>query len=266
MWIEEWLLYFSFAYGRIHRRLKDFASTFNIRLKTIPKIIKKKLKIILDCRNRWPLYVSLNEDERLRSAQWNEIILVDKNTRLIMHDMSDVPLCTPEDAELNRALYNSYYGGCCAKGGIFTQPCGWEGCLELFTGSVGDSEYIRRTKILEIQEKVQKSDVLAKNTIVPFVNIFDKGYRVLLDAQKCNQFCWQPAFLKSDERYGSYAVLRTASVAYTRSGNERSVKHLKHSWTISKGFKEFPNINLDIVADLWLARGFQINFMYEPVH
>ena len=60
MWIEEWLLYFSFAYGRIHRRLKDFASTFNIRLKTIPKIIKKKLKIILDCRNRWPLYVNVD--------------------------------------------------------------------------------------------------------------------------------------------------------------------------------------------------------------
>ena len=52
---------------------------------------------------------------------------------MIMHDMTDVPLPHPSDAELNRATYSKYYGGNCGKGGIFTQPCGWEGTLELFT-------------------------------------------------------------------------------------------------------------------------------------
>ena len=76
------VIVFFFAYDRIHRRQEDFASTFRIRLKTIPEIIKNKLKIMLDWRNRWPLYVSMNEDERLRSSQWDEIILENKNTRL----------------------------------------------------------------------------------------------------------------------------------------------------------------------------------------
>ena len=71
---------------------------------------------------------------------------------------------------------------------------------------------------------------------------------------------------RSDERYGSYATLLTAAVAYTRSGNERSVKHLKHSWRIVKGGEGMPNHDLNMLCDLWLTWGFQMNFMYDPVH
>jgi len=56
----------------------------------------------------------------------------DVRVRMIMHDMTGVPLPHSSDAELiNRATYNKYYGGNCGKGGIFTRPCGWEGTLEL---------------------------------------------------------------------------------------------------------------------------------------
>ena len=55
-------------------------------------------------------------------------------------------------------------------------------------------------------------------------------------------------------------------VAYTRSGNERSVKHIKHSWFLAHGSQDMPNIDLELVADIWLAWGFQVNFMYDPVH
>lgn len=71
--------------------------------------------------------------------------------------------------------------------------------------------------------------------------------------------------MKSDKRYGRYATLRTAVVAYVRSGNERSVKHLKHSWFIVRGTVG-QQFDLSFISDMWLAWGFQMNFMYDPVH
>ena len=98
-----------------------------------------------------------------------------------MHDMTNVPLMQPSDAELNRALWNAYYGGCCGKGGIFTQMCGWEGTLELFTGAIGDSDYIKLSKILKTQNDFSECDLGSNGEKIPFINIFDKGYRVLLE-------------------------------------------------------------------------------------
>ena len=192
-----------------------------------------------------------------------------KNGRFIMHDMTNVPLMQPSDAELNRALWNAYYGGCCGKGGIFTQMCGWEGTLELFTGAIGDSDYIKLSKILKTQNDFSECDLGSNGEKIPFINIFDKGYRVLLEClNEGGQFklCWQPVFARSDERYGTYATLHTAAVAFTRSGNERSVKHMKHSWLISLGGIGRPNIDLNMLSDSWLVWGFQVNFMYDPVH
>ena len=72
--------------------------------------------------------------------------------------------------------------------------------------------------------------------------------------------------MRSDERYGSYATLYTGAVAYVRSGNERSVKHVKLSWLIKRGAVGMPNMDLGMLSDLWLGWGFQVNFMYDPVH
>lgn len=190
-----------------------------------------------------------------------------QRVRMIMHDMTNVPLTQPSDAELNRSLWNQYYNQCCGKGGIFTQLCGWEGTLELFVGNTGDSDYIKKTKILAKQEDFANKDKLDDGNVIPFLNVFDKGYRVLLDCYKHGeQLCWQPAFARSDERYGSYATLHTGAVAYVRSGNERSVKHVKLSWLIKRGAVGMPNMDLEMLSDLWLGWGFQVNFMYDPVH
>ena len=80
------------------------------------------------------------------------------------------------------------------------------------------------------------------------------------------QLCWQPVFTESDKRYGIYTALLTAVVAYTRSGNEKSVKHMKHYWFIAHGSQDMPNIDLELVAAIWLTWGFQVNFRYYPVH
>jgi hypothetical protein len=228
--------------------------------------VKAKLQLVVATRERWPTYASLREDEDLRKASWNAMFK-DVRVRMIMHDMTDVPLPHPSDAELNRATYSKYYGGNCGKGGIFTQPCGWEGTLELFTGSVGDSDYVRSSKMLEHQEEYQNSDPQIDGSIIPFTNVYDKGYRVILDfVRHGKQLCWQPVCARSDRRYGTFSTLLTAVVAYTRSGNERSVKHVKHSWLIVRGCGTGQSFDLDFVADMWLAWGFQINFMYDPVH
>ena len=268
-WLEEWFFYFVWAYGRVHMRLEDIAETFEIRFKTVPSILQCKLHLIVSCRERWPMYASLDEDEALRSKHWNDMLRRSGNIRrrIVMHDMSDFPLDNPEDAELNRALFSLYYGGSCGKGGIFTQFCGWQGTYDLFTGAVGDSEYVRLSKILETQQSFQEHDKALHEKVTPFINIFDKGYRVVLECREHGgQLCWQPAFARTDERYGSYATLLTAAVAYTRSGNERSVKHLKHSWRIARGCKGMPRSDLSTISDLWLAWMFQTNWMYGRVH
>ena len=60
----------------------------------------------------------------------------------------------------------------------------------------------------------------------------------------------------------SESLLRAASVAVTRSGNERAVKRAKLSWFIGRGMKH-QCWDADFVCDVWEAWTFQINFMYE---
>ena len=268
-WLVEWLLYFVWKYGRVHMQVQDIRKLFrNVSERAYLSILRTKTSLEKQCCSQHPKYATLEEDEALRNKQWDELLNEhkDKRIRLVMHDMSDMPLNGAADAEFDRALYSSYYGGPCAKGGIFTQLCGWEGTYELFTGSVGDSDYVRQSGILELQENFQNIDIDHNGKVIKFINLFDKGYRVLLDCMEQSQLCWQPVFARSDERYGSYATLLTAALAYTRSGNERSVKHLKHSWRIVRGGKGMPRVDLESLSDLWLTWDFQMNFKYEPVH
>ena len=138
---------------------------------------------------------------------------------------------------------------------------------EYFTGSIGDSDYVRESHILEQQECFVREDIAVGTEVVSVANVFDKGYRVVLDClNNGKQRFWQPVFTRSDERCGSFPTILTAVVAFVRSGNERSVKHVKHSKLIVVGAKGKPTFDLDMLSDLWLAWGYQINFMYEPVH
>lgn len=54
-WLEEWVLYFEFVWGRTSIRFPDYASTYQCREKTLRKVIGQKLKQILAARSRWPM-------------------------------------------------------------------------------------------------------------------------------------------------------------------------------------------------------------------
>ena len=149
------------------------------------------------------MFASIDKDESLRKEHWNEII-GDRYIRMIMHDMSNLSI---DQTELHRATFSQHYGRNCGKDGVFTQLCGWEGVIETFTGSVGDDDYVDKSKILEIQQKFAEGDPEFYGTVIPFLNVFDKGYQVLLDCYKHGgQLCWLPVFRKSDERYGRYST------------------------------------------------------------
>jgi hypothetical protein len=129
--------------------------------------------------------------------------------------------------------------------------------LEIFK----DTSYIDLVKVLKEQKEFAESDVSTENG---FLNIFDKGYRCTLAALKEGQKCWQPDFAQSDKQFSRDSTLHSAGVAVVRSGNERAVKTMKLSWQIRNGVVS-PNQDLRIVADHWLAWGFQVNFMYSTV-
>ena len=83
-------------------------------------------------------------------------------------------------------------------------------------------------------------------------------------ARQYNQSCRQPIFSKSDEQFQRNDVLLSAGVAVNRSGNDRGAKYMKHSWIVRRGIKH-GNFDLPTVDDIWLAWGFQVNFMYKIV-
>ena len=178
-----------------------------------------------------------------------------------MHDNTNITLVTPSDADKQRSLRSEYYAECCAKGGVSIQMCGWIRALHLFTGGIDDSKYIERSEILKQQQLFQEGDESSNNQ---FINIFDKGYRVTLLAREHMQSCLQPVFAQSDRQFFRNELLHSASVAVIRSGNERAVKKMKYSWILQRGINH-PNFKLSVLDDIWLAWGFQINFMYNTV-
>jgi len=72
-WLEEWVLYFEFAYVRTTIRWGDFSSRWRYRQKSLRSVVKTKLQLVVATHERWPTYASLREDEDLRKASWNEM-------------------------------------------------------------------------------------------------------------------------------------------------------------------------------------------------
>ena len=181
-----------------------------------------------------------------------------------MHDNTNVNLVQPRSADKQRSLHSEYYGGSCAKGGVGVQLSGWIRTLHLFTGGIDDSSYIDLCKILKQQKLFQELDREALAEIIEFINILDKGYRSTILARDHNQSCLQPTFAKSDEQFTGSQVLHSAAIAVVRSGNERAVKRVKDSWIIQRGIHS-ATYDLSKLDDIWLAWGFQVNFMYDTV-
>ena len=100
---------------------------------------------------------------------------------------------------------------------------------------------------------------------VKFTIILDKGYRTVSNAwQEGGHFTLQPTFAVSDTRFTSSQTLLTSTVAADRAGNERAVRYSKASEYIKKGL--LSNESCERICNVWLAWGFQVNFMYRPVH
>ena len=61
----------------------------------------------------------------------------------------------------------------------------------------------------------------------------------------------------------SNKTIRSVSIAADRSGNERAVNVQKRLALLSQGLK--PNASPERMDNVWLAWGFQANFMFKPV-
>ena len=124
--------------------------------------------------------------------------------------------------------------------------------------AVSDTAYNKKAGYLEEQNSFAQND-LVMNEIVPFTNIYDKGYRAKMVAWRVGkQMVMQPDWAESDRRFG-----RNQSYAPHRGGNERAVNVCKRAWFISRGFQQ--NQSAKQLNDAWLTWSFQANFMFAPV-
>ena len=99
-----------------------------------------------------------------------------------------------------------------------------------------------------------------QETVIPFLNIYDKGYHAKMAAwQNGRQLVLQPDFKKSDKKFNRSQTISSASVATDRGGNERVVNVSKRAGLISRGLDP---IHLNKV---WTTWAFQANFMFDPV-
>ena len=183
--------------------------------------------------------------------------------RIVEWDNTNVDISQSSCAELQRLTYSSYYAGNVLKGGVSLQLCGWLRTHYLWTGAVSDTIYNGEGEILNIQKEFSAKDPVGEK-IIPFTNLTDKGYRILVAAwQHGNQLVLQPDFKSSDTKFSSEQTISSAMIASHRSSNERGVKYAKLAGSLSRG-KE-GNADFKRIDDIWLCWAFQYNFMYKTV-
>jgi hypothetical protein len=258
-WLEEWTIYFEMSYGRSLIRFCDYIKSYDSSVNPVRRVFRAKLALVKAARKRWPMYASYTEDAAFRREEWNGHFDQESGARIVMHDNTNINLPSPSDADLQRALWSDYYGGCVAKGGVALQLCGWIRAIELCTGAIGDSDYIDAVEILKEQKIFAEMD---QSSSSGFLNIFDKGYRCVIKAKAEGQQCLQPVFAKSDEQFRAGETLYSGCVAVVRSGNERAVNRCKMSWFLKRGTTD-QSWDHAVLADEWLGWGFQVNFMYD---
>jgi hypothetical protein len=259
-YFEEWLMYFQITWGKSFSIWFFVGESYNIGETTCRRIFDEKEQMALDIREDWPKYTNFDEDIALqRKGKWSDFF---DNSRIVMWDMTDVSIHQPSSAESSRLTYSPYYGGTCAKGGIFIQSSSWIGTHDLWMGAVSDSEYLTRCGILKAQWRFARKDRIFKD--LPFTNITDKGFRVTADCFRAGgQLVLQPPFMSADKRFTTNQVVEAAAIATIRSANERAVCRIKESVFITKGLREAENV--ERVCAAFLTFGFQVNFMFYPV-
>jgi hypothetical protein len=262
-WFEEWYLYFEVVYGKSIRRWVDATDKYNAADCRLRLIFDTKMEQVLRTRMAWPRYVTMAEDCTYRQQdKWEAY----DGKRVIMFDNTNIIIRVPSNADAQRNTYSLYYAGNVGKGAVFIQPCGWMGSHEVWTGGVSDTLYMQKGKVFDMLnhfiDKYEKNEEVRN---VRYTIILDKGYRIVVDAfNEGGHFTLQPIFAEYDRHFTTWETLHTSSVASDRSGNERAVRYLKISDYVSKGL--ICNESVDRVCNTWLAWGYQVNFMYKPVH
>jgi hypothetical protein len=264
-WFEEWYLFFEVMYSRSVSRWVDVQYKYHVSDVTVRKIYDKKLDEALALRLRWPRFASFEEDKTYRKQEekWEAY----KGKRVIMYDNTNVRMKQPSDAEAQRATYSMYYSGNVGKGAVHIQPCGWMGCNELWSGGVSDTAYMQEEDVFPDLNKYLLTSPLETEEIrnIKFTIILNRGYRVTIDALNTGgHYVLQPIFASPDEQFSTEEVHVSSTVATDCSGNERAVKYSKISDYINKGLQ--CNESTERLGKTWLAWGFQVNFMYLPVH
>ena len=265
-WYEEWFFHFEFEWGRTLTRWIDASAKCNVGIakRYLIDIHRHKLYLARRARDSWPKYASYREDCCLRKDKW-QLKYGEENgvrRRPVFWDMTGIRAYQFGSADANVHTYSKYYSGNVFKGGIFTQCCGWMGTHDLWGGNVSDTEYNKSAGYLKEQETYQQSD-LVDDKMVPFLNIYDKGYRAREVCRRHGQLMAQPAFCKSDKRFTGSNTLYSASIASDRGGNERAVLVSKRSGLIKRDFK--TGADAKQLQDVWLTWGFQSNFMFKSV-
>ena len=263
-WFEEWFLHFEYNHGRTMTRYDDIQAVYGVQREEAVHVVNDKYNTEYIALESWPTYASYKEDMTLRCkekwAQYN-------NSRPIMWDMTNVSAYQFTDSNLQRLTYSDYYGECCFKGGVFTQLMGWQGVADLWTGRITDTDYTKREGYLRRQREFQERDKVEKDgveTVLPFLNVHDKGFRVNTAAwSEGRQLVLQPDFAKSDRRFSRIQTISSASVASDRGANERTVNVSKRAGYIKRGFR--PNMCPINFHKAWKTSAFKGNFMYKPV-
>ena len=146
--------FFEYTYGRTRIRWEEYQKDWNLDIKTLRSLLNKKIEQELKTRQDWPMYAYVDEDIKLRKKEtWNQWFPESKRLRIYMHDNTDVPLPKPSDPDLQKALYSEYYSGCCGKGGVVLQQCGYIRTVPLCTGGIGDQDYLSKTHIFQKQKE-----------------------------------------------------------------------------------------------------------------
>ncbi len=192
-WLEEWVIYYQFIWSQTIVRYEDYEKQYRYREKSLRKAVKAKVDMVRVARSRWPMYAFYSEDAKFRAEHWSAHFDPVTGHQVVMHDSTNIPLARPSST----ALYNSYYGMCCAKAGVAVQLCGWIHGLPLNTEHSDDTRFIEDTEIL------QKQQIFAER---------DKSSRKTLLASKLGQFCLQPTFAESAKQFKD-KVLFSGAVA-----------------------------------------------------
>jgi hypothetical protein len=118
----------------------------------------------------------------------------------------------------------------------------WHSPPLLWVGAVSDSEYMERSRVLDLHEKYE-TEFDTEYSKKPFTLILDKGYRI-------NEVSWKKGFSRSETRFLACESIRSSAIASYQSCNERAVRLSKINGYIRTGLKQ--NKSTKRLDDVWL--------------